>query len=483
MAVNNPLLAAWDTTGTVRMFEYSSGSFVQTGSIGGYTHSVSTPDLGVPEFPFLHWMGDDESCFIVREASRVHLHTHALSPAALLINTVTLGATDYHGPFRAAGIGHKAVAVTKQAWPYPTYPNFSYQQKVLPGGAISAQVVNDSYAGHQKKVWEFSPDGTKTFWKTLLGNSNLGLTTDPITDMPTNYSLEGEPGFLIDVDLAKWAYDNKTLVIADKGESRVQSWVYEDGSWQFVHELVIPAGVPNAIAMSPDKRKLAVSTLDGGTYRTKIYRRTGSYFIAEQEFAGIGWLLDFSGDGVLLVDCASQVAYERQPDESFAISAGAMVNVPVGIRAQALSLGRTDPYATASLYNSAVAAFADETADLAALKITLLTNAASFTPADTTLAEATNAGAWELSSGGWPAGGVPLTGVVSESGDGYFALACDQISRILIDTGAVFRYAVIHDTTSGKPLIFIDMISDRSYAKSRELLIDFRDGKFLRFST
>ena len=483
MAIVNPLLAAWDTSGVVRMFEYTGGVFVQTGSIGGFPHSVSLPGTGCPEYASLYWMGDDESCVVIRESSRVFSYSTALTPAATQINNVVVGSVDYHGPIRAANIANQAIAITKQAWPFPGYPEYSYQQKLALAGAVSALTVNDSYADGQKKVWEFSPDGTKTFWRTVPGVSNYGFAAGSLTDMPTVYTREGDPGFVIDVDLAKWAYDNKTIVIADIDAGRAQAWAYEGGTWNFIHELVIPAGVPHAIAMSPDKRKMALSTLDGGTYRTKIYRRTGSFFIAEQEFADFGWLLDFSGDGALLVDCAKQVAYSKQPDESFAVATGSMVNVPVGIRAQALSLGRVDPFGTASLYDAAVAEFADETADLAALKITLLTSGSSFDPANTTLSEATNAGTWELASAGWPVGGVPLTGVVAASGAGYFSLSCDQVSRVLIDSGAAFRNAVIYDATSGKPLIFVDLITERSYAKSRELLIDFRSGEFLRFST
>jgi len=481
MAIVNPLLAAWDTAGVVRMFEYTAGAFVQTGALGGFTQDNSTPGVGAATVAFLYWMGDDAACAVVREVSSSEVRAAAISPSGALNNDVVIASSASMGPFRAAGIGNQLLYVERVAWPFDG-ANLATRHTMSVAGILSDGVAILSLSEHHKKVWEFSPDGTKTIWKTTDGDVTFATTADPLAD-PPEYDHEPDPGFLIDTDFAAWAYDNKTLVIADVAAGRAQSWVYESGAWSFIQELTLPVGDVQHVTMSPDTRKLAISTLDAGTYRTRTYRRTGSFFVVDQDFTGVGRLLDFTADGMLLVDCANQVAYEKQLDESLALAAGAMVNVPVGMRSQALSLGRIDDFGVPTLYDDAIAEFADELADLDNLKITLLTDAAVFNPSHTTLADATNGGAWELSTGGWPAGGVGLTGVVSDSGPGYFSLLCDQVSRVLIETGSTFRNILIYDATSDKPLIFVDLITNRSYAKNRELLIDFRNTEFLRFST
>jgi hypothetical protein len=480
MAVVNPLLAAWDPTGVLRLYEYAGGAFTLTGSLGGLTQANTSTGVGATTVPFLYWMGEDAACAVVRELSNSSCQGGAISPAGVLNNTVIIGASADLGPFRATGFANRLMFVERVAWPF-NGANLASRHGMSTAGILSATGSVLTLSEHHKKVWEFSPDGTKTIWRTTDNETRFGISADPFNVSPS-WTLQPDPGFLIDIDLAAWAHDNKTLVIADVTAERAQSWIYEDSAWAFAQELDLPPGVMQFVKMSGDTRKMAISSLDGGTYYTRIYRRTGSFFIVEQTLVGIGRLIDFTADGVLLVDCANQVAYSKQSDESFALAVGVMVNIPVGIRAQALSLGRTDAFGWPTLYDDAVAEFSDNVADLDNLKLTLLTSSAVFDAAHDTMSDVTNATAWEVQTGGWPAGGVPLTGVSTLAGDGFFALLCDTVSQIIIETGVTFRNLVIYDATNDSPLIFINLLNDRSYAKNRELLIDFRGGEFLRFS-
>lgn len=478
MAIVNPLLAAWDTTGVVRMFEYTGGAFVQNGSLGGFTHTFADDTVGAMEYPFLHWLGADTACAIIYANTANEASITTLTAGAAVIGTDSFGNSAGRGSMRANALKRTGILFTSNK-----VAN-SGQVAKINGAGVPTATAAASISVNNQKVRESSPSGAFLLIALVNGTFYLSELISSVDATPPVFEARTAPTFTIACDLAKWAYDDKTVVIADKGASRVQSWSYDDATdeWSFIQELTPPAGVPQALAMSADKRKMALSTLDGSTYRTRIFRRTGSYFVAEQDFDGIGWLLDFTEDGVLLLDCANKTALRKQADESFLADNPVLVNVPTGIRSQGVSAGRTDAYGTPFLYDDAVADFADKTVDLANLKLTLLTSSASFDSTDTTLSAATNAGAWELSSGGWPAGGVLLENVVDASGIGFFALSCDPITRILIETGVTFRYAVVYDATSGVPLIFIDLVDDRAFAKNREISISFRDGEFLRFS-
>lgn len=480
MTIGNPLLAAWDATGVLRTFEYASGSFVQTGSVGGLTHTFDDTTVAAMEFPFLYWINSDSQCLLVRSPSLAELDLALISTTAVIIDTEVLETASPYAPFRAVGCNHSTIFVNKNV---PGASNASRQYAAPDGVNISGTGANFILAS-RKKWMAFSPDASLYMHKTLSGSFDTGRRTGLVTDFPFTFTGASSPSPGISADLAAWAYDNKTIVFVDVTLNRAQSWSRDpsSGSWSMIQEISPASGTPVSIAMSPDKRKMAIGSVSSGVYSTRIFRRTGSYFIFEQDLASIGQLIDFTEDGKILIDCRSRTAYRKNSSDLFDLDNSIMVNIPTGIRSQALSQGLSDPYGNSFFYDGAIARFASKTADLDNLKITLLTDAASFSSSDTSFNEVTSDGSLELQDGGWPIGGLLLTGVAAASNESSYSLICDQLQRIIIESGISFRYGLIYDATTSEPLIFLDFVTQRSVPRNRRLLIDFSDSKLLSFS-
>lgn len=474
MAIGNPFLATWDVTGVVRMFEYTGGAFVQLGSVGGLTHTASGLADGAMEFPFLAWMGDDDFCAVVVQQNSSQAYVATVSPIAASLDTEVIANGVNYGPMRASQFDRDALIVNLNEWNSGASV-FSVRASVA--GAISLAVAA-TIPQYRVKLRESSPDGSLMLTRAGATGPQLYTLSSAPSAQPLTFSLVGAAPFTITCDMAKWAANNKCVVVVDKTAARAQVWRYEASEWTMLQELPMLVGTPTAMAMSPDGRMLAVSALSGGVYTTRLFRRIGEYFQFVDDLAGIGAMLDFSADGKLLVDCTEQACYLKDASDTFVDHASAMANIPTAIAAQALSYGRIDPYGVASLFDGAPAVFADETYNPVNLKLTLLTSAATFDRTDTA-PDLTN----EITTGGWPAGGVVLQNVVSTAGAGSFTLSADPVERVVIESALTARYVLIYDATINKPLIFIDLINDRVVVKNRTLQIDFRDGDFLKFMT
>lgn len=476
-----PLLATWDTAGTVRLYEFANGVFVQSGTAGGYVSSVDPVNtIGADPYPMLYWINDDTECLVAYSYAATITRVsgvNALGETRGFIDVNPTGGTN--GPFKVTPVQRKGFFLGKNnnntSSPYmvdrPGGPSGTLRQT---RGVIDTLNVT---------INEISPDLSKVLFRKTTGGLSLYNLSVVYPNVTATTQL-ASPVLTITPNIAKWATDGRTVVIADQTAKRAQSWVYDTASntWEFFQEIPLPAGIPQKIAHSPDRRIVAISTLDGSILRTRIYRRIGSFFKTLHDFEGIGRLLDFSEDGILLVDTWQKQAY-RMTSAGFVADHAMLASLPTGIRSQNLSTGRTDPYGVPTLFNAAAAAFANKTVNLNALKLTLLTSDFVFNAAAATLNAATNNGAWEVKTGSWPAGGVPLENVASAQGIGYFSLKTDRVRRTIFNSAITFRHALIYDASNNQPLIAVDLSQDRAFAQNREILLDFRDGEFLRFST
>jgi len=479
MALGNPLLAAYDSTGTLRTFEYAAGVFVQMGSLGGLAHVVTSDQIahGAMTRPLIYWTEDDSNLGVWRtKTSTTFAHDYLNADTSRVVAETTYPGSAESGVFRGERIDPNLFAIML------VDPGFVAANATLyfVGGTAPAFSIDGSLDQTPLFVMAARPDrqylvmaggGTiKTHKRTSAANVRPATWT-PVTGLaPT-----------IDVDLAAWSFNNRSLIVVDKTQNRAQVWMLDADVWTMMHDLSLPAGTPARIASSPDGRFMAISCDNAGEFTTRVFRRTGDYFMIHQTLAGIGALLDFSADGVLLIDCAEQVCYERGSDDLFAVKNGAMANIPALVVQQAISFGRTDAYGVPRLYDAAVEDFASGAVDLENLKVTLLSSAAVFDPSDATLADATSNGSWEPAGGGWPAGGVDLGDVAGVPGDNGYDLTLGEFSRVIVDSGITFRYLLIYDATSGVPLINVDLIEDRVVAKNRELVINFRGAFLLNF--
>lgn len=112
----------------------------------------------------------------------------------------------------------------------------------------------------------------------------------------------------------------------------------------------------------------------------------------------------------------------------------------------------------ANVYDSAVAAIANRTANFGNLKIALLSSWASFNPANTTLAQAL--GANEVYGSSWPQGGIACNAATFVGlGTDEAGLSITVPALDLLAAGSItFHYAVIYDNADAnkRPLLFLD---------------------------
>ncbi|QXV74257.1 WD40/YVTN repeat-like domain-containing protein [Rhizobium phage RHEph12] len=219
--------------------------------------------------------------------------------------------------------------------------------------------------------------------------------------------------------------------------------------------LPLPAGTSVVkLAWRPDDRYVAVSTYDGTTYRTYIYRRIGYTARLFQTITAMGQLLDWSADGTRIVDGAARKAYKfDNASNTFVDASGEVINLPTNVTSEAINSMMEDLVAVAFGYDEGVRRVAEGDFNAATLKLMLLSASATF---DATEDDITNLEAFQVSGQGWPVGGKLLTGVsIADNAQGYAALVADQIKQILINS-LQFRYAVVYDDTSNVPIMFID---------------------------
>lgn len=114
---------------------------------------------------------------------------------------------------------------------------------------------------------------------------------------------------------------------------------------------------------------------------------------------------------------------------------------------------------TASMYNHTANRFqsgANGAADT--YKVLLLSASAAFLATDTTIAQVTNSGAYEVSGNGWTAGGETLTGVTipaKDTNDSKFAANDISVDAVGGDIGPASA-AVLVNSTDGTPEVFIN---------------------------
>ncbi|MDW9491678.1 hypothetical protein [Sinorhizobium meliloti] len=478
MAIGNPLLATWDADGVIRTYEYSNGTFVLIGTKGAFPHAVQPAALtaGADPYPYMKWDWDDTILVLLHSSVSNNWQAKTFSPLLAQFDAISIftTATNLNG-------GHcDSVLAAHEHWIKSSALANRGSVKVSSGGGLS--IGNTSSAntnGFDTAGFAISPDGLQ-FLTTPINSQTRNPAWHRRTSLAnTSLAYVGTPPFTSNSQNVTWAYNNRSVIVLDTTFNIGKVWVLDGAIWNLLQDISLPAGQVKKAVMSPDTRTLAISTLDGSTWRTRIYNRIGDYFITKQDITGIGELLSFTEDGVLLVDCAQRRAFIRS-GELFVSHDSAMVNIPTLIKSQTLSRGLVYPYGQASLYDIAVSSLATNTVDLYNVKLTLLKNTATFDKKDITISEVL--GTHEVNTGKWPAGGLPLTNVTGLENPPFYDFTADTLRRLVLETNLFARYGVIYDATSGIPLIWMDFMNDRSVVRNRELVIDFRDGAFLRYS-
>lgn len=240
-------------------------------------------------------------------------------------------------------------------------------------------------------------------------------------------------------------------------------------------------GSVRAIAVSPDDKFVAVSRNNGGVFTTEVYTRSGLTLTPFQTIANFGSALDFTGDGFFLVDGLTKQA-RKFAGASFVDANASMANLPVVVTSFALSRHVDGVNGFARVYQNAVFDYTDCGVDETALKFMLLSSSASFVAADATVSQVSNAGAWEVSGGGWVSGGPPLQNVThTVNVGGETEITADTVTVTM--TGDItFRYGLVYDSVNDTPLALIDYLEDHTASALTTLEFDFSSPGWLKFT-
>lgn len=141
---------------------------------------------------------------------------------------------------------------------------------------------------------------------------------------------------------------------------------------------------------------------------------------------------------------------------------------------------------TITPYNHTRRKFLAQDVDFGGLKVVLLNASASFTAANTQLTQVTNAGAYEVSGNGWPAGGPMLDNfAVTTVATSVAMLDADDVSEDADggDIGPAY-YAVIYDDADANdaPLWFIDFDGAKTAGAGTPFKIAFSANGIARVS-
>lgn len=474
MPIGNPLLATCDETGVVRVFEYAANVFSQIASRGGFSHVEVNVENGGMAAPYLQWLGNDDRLFVANAEDAGTARLHSLSPVLEDEVLATVGTPGFtRGEVHPSRIGRDIVFIGTNNGSNTLNATYAVRWEA---GAFTFSATGAPIPYRNVRLRETTPNGELTLLRDNLGTYLFDLIST-LDAKPLAFTAKGATAFDVVANIAKWSYNNRCVLVGDTSLNRVQNWRWLDNAWSLMHEVPLPAGSLQQIAMSPDNRFAAISVLDGGVYKTRIYNRAGDYFQTYQDLTGIGQMIDFSEDGKLLVDTRQRACF-RLVGTDWQDHTSAMANIPVAIYSQTMSYGRTDAFGVARAYPNSLGELASGQVDLNDLKFTLLTSAGAFDPTDSVADFSA-----EVTTGRWPAGGLEMTGVVGTETPSGYSLAADDLTRIVFESAMTARYGLIYEVATGKPLVHIDFIQDRIVARNRAVTFEFRDGEFLKFST
>lgn len=475
MAIGHPRLAVHYFDGTIRLYELASGAFVQLTSTGLYPHTPGSghPD-GVSFPPALAFM--DDSAFLML----VHSPTADDTRARTFDSDLTLKGTSANlcGASTGQGVGVLATIDAHNSGVLQAPVGSARVATVASNNPSSFSDVVDAAIGADNGVrgLKYTPDGEFVIVPHKLAST---LRKSPRTSYagvasPIYGSMATVAGVPYPITDGVWLTGTLFLGIGANGAQVFQRDI-STSNVTALQDVPKPAGAPVAAAAARDGRWAAASFYDGTTYRTAIYYRQGPFLSLVDTIDGFGKLLAFTADSGLLVDAGLKKALARS-DKTWADAPGVMANIADNAVAQATSTHVEDALGVGQLYDNRLSELQDGTLNLSDLYLTLLTNAApAFDSTDTSAAAAM--GSAEVTAGSWPAGGVLLTGVAGTPvGARAWALDVDPVVHLVYPAGMVFRYALVYEKTTDKPVAFFDYQQDYSIPRSTNLTIAFNAG-------
>ncbi len=479
MADGNPLLAVYyRDTQTIRVFELLNGSFVQIGTGNGFT--VQEANSTSPSItPKVYWTNSGQRILFPRKTGRTG---QVLSTSASVMGTTTISSGEY-----------ASVSSTDAKFANANEANTIFFVG-LDGGSssITQHKISDSglsgvYRRHPLGLAvvdiSASPDGK--FVLCPRSNSNdvvLAARTGYASDGTANYEINsvnvGGP-----TSSAKWLRDSQAVIVVDSSKTLCTVYapalVGPNGPYRLDKIQDLPSyGIVHRIQTSGDGRTIAIVYNNAGVYTTRIFRTYGKFVIEQKTlvFNNFGNSLDFTADGLHMIDAVSKMMYSFNGTNWVANNTAISV-ITSGGTAASVSPHIPNEINVSKLYNGAIGKFVDGYSGLD-LRVHLLTDAASFNSAQTSI-DTFPAGSI-ITNGDLPDYGIQITPSKSEQGVNYF-ISAPGVNHPVTTSFIQTRYAVVYDFNSKKPLIFYDFGSNRIIPVGTRLFISFRDDHLVTF--
>ncbi len=128
---------------------------------------------------------------------------------------------------------------------------------------------------------------------------------------------------------------------------------------------------------------------------------------------------------------------------------------------------------TMSLYDHTVKLIVNKEVTFTSLKVKLLDNTATFSASQTTVASVDGSGAKEVSGNGWTSGGITLANVaVTQVTTNDAMLDADDVAVTATGGSIGPAYAaLVYDSVSSKPLMYIDFGQEQSAGSTTDFKI------------
>lgn len=482
MAIGNPLLVVWYADGTLRLFEYAGGSFAQIASTGGFEHLTGVNPAGPDPFPpQVNFVLDSSEILFRYNQSTTNMRLTLLNTSLAQITNA-----DGNNGFNNSDFNFVSdyIESLQTSLGINASQNRNSLYKIAPSSLLFSGATPPNYdPGGNLRCVAVAPDASVLFVGRRAPDSGVYFPRDGTgsNDTPLFPSIGLTPlSGGTSADVAAWSKDSVFLCTADLATGITTIWHNDAGELSRVQEISAAPGVITSVAFSFDKRTLAIGRVDGSNVETTLYHRDGLFFTTQQVLPGIGRLLNFSYDGKLLVDARAKSVYSSDLASPWAIVPGAADAIFISGVTQALSTHVAQPLGRSQLYDGALTRFIASSVDLANLHLILLTDAATFNPTDTTVSAVTNAGAYAVSSGGYPGAGVQITGVVPGAlGVQGYSFTASPVSRTIINEALVCRAGLVYDATSGLPVMFCDFGAEVIVPRETVMAVQFRAGNML----
>lgn len=484
MAIGNPRLVTW-TSNVIRIHELVGAGFVQIATIGA-EHDATLQ--GEDIHPELFFANDNAHVIARHSPTTSEPRIRSFSLALSQISNLQLPSSGVGGRLRQAYTDAHKLGISTSA-----------ESNAIGGGncvRISAAGVltqGTNRLGFAPGTSPFclvlSPDGNYVFRGDVAQQSIIWPASGTLADGAPDYPL-GQRWTLTAIDepihRARWSPDSRILYALSR-EGRVYVLRFTNGQFVVVSEISEIGETPVQVALAPDNRTVAVSYDNGPRIATRIYNRVGDSFapvqtIASESFS-FGGLLDFSGDGQYLIDAQNRRAY-RKVEGVWTDTSSIMSTLPAGIVSQAVSTHVPTISGSVQLYDKAVAALVTGTVNLSDLKLMLLDGSAGFDPEHESVLEVNSNGEAEVSGFGWPLGGRQLENAQTVQPTAFsMGFTFDDVEQIVIEGNLVFRYAVVYDSVSLEPLLWIDFQEEVTGARNRELVFEMPSAGLFTFSS